>query len=480
MRTDEPVIQLRSVTKSFRSHRDRELTLKSLVLRGFRNNQKERAFLAIDSVDLDVHRGETIALIGHNGSGKSTLLKCIAGIYIPDAGNVRIDGRVSSVLELGSGFHPDLTGTENVFLNGALLGIPRNQLKREIDRIVEFSGLGEFMDQPIRTFSSGMYMRLGFSVAACVDAEVLLVDEVLAVGDEAFQRRCLERMGDLREQGRTIVIVSHGLAPLKLMCDRAAWLEHGRLLAVGNPGDIIDRYVETVMLAGREPGDASPSLEAGLSDAPAQNDAYVGYSGTGGNDKRADVLPEVEVLGAEGADPPGSSSAPLLPPLDRDGSASAAAAAERVFVFTGAGLISAAGEVVHQIRTGDPITVRLRYQNRTALPGTIIGVWFTRVDGVVIASATNTLRGLEVAGTEGAHELDVSFPVVPFLPGSFFLGVASTDARGERVYAHHARAARFDVAPRSDSEMIGLVAIAADWGKPSTVPFTSAGVDAND
>lgn len=461
MSTDAPAIQLRSVTKTFRRHRDRDLTLKSLVLRGF-HRKPASLFTAIDSINLDVRRGETIALVGHNGSGKSTLLKCIAGIYSPDSGALSINGRVSALLELGSGFHPDLTGTENVFLNGALLGISRTQLKRDIDKIVDFSGLGEFMDQPIRTYSSGMYMRLGFSVAASVDAEVLLVDEVLAVGDEEFQRRCLEKMSDLREQGRTIVIVSHGLAPLRAMCDRAAWLEHGKLLAVGKPGDIIDQYVETAGLSGSDPGPVS-SLEAGLTtaarhkeveseDVATNNDGARPYlvaeadDKSRGNETANEAEPDSRVdfraTGAHGSNPDN------LP-----------------FSFVGAGLVNDIGAVVHQVRTGDDLVVRVRWQNRKTLVDTVIGVWFTRVDGIVLASATNRSTSFEVASRPGFHELDIRFPAVPFLPGSFFLGVASTDARGERIFAHHARAARFDVAPGLQSDREGLVALTAVWAE---------------
>ena len=193
-----------------------------------------------------VSEGTSIAIIGGNGSGKSTTLKVIAGILEPDGGSISVDGRVSALLELGAGFHPELTGRENVFLNGSLIGLSRKYLRSNFDAIVAFSGLENAIDNPVKTYSSGMYARLGFAVAVNVDPDVLLIDEVLAVGDEEFQRRCAEKISELRSGGRTVVLVSHSLAHVQLLCDRALWLQDGHLMRDGSPSDVIDAYVSSV------------------------------------------------------------------------------------------------------------------------------------------------------------------------------------------------------------------------------------------
>ena len=197
-------------------------------------------------MSLAVPSGSMFALVGHNGSGKSTLLRVIAGIYKPTAGRVATVGRISALLELGAGFHPDLTGRENVYLNAAILGMTRKETDRLYGSIVEFSGLEEFVDTPVRHYSSGMYVRLGFAVAVHVDPHILMVDEVIAVGDAEFQRRCYEHFYKLRQKGTTIVIVTHGLGDVKSMCDEAAWLDHGSLRAVGAAPEIVTMYLDEV------------------------------------------------------------------------------------------------------------------------------------------------------------------------------------------------------------------------------------------
>jgi ABC-2 type transport system ATP-binding protein len=236
------------VWKRFRLYRDRNQSLKSTLLRRGRARYDE--FWALRGVSLSVPRGSTFALVGRNGSGKSTLLKCMARILRQERGTIAIDGRMSALLELGAGFHPELSGRDNVYLNGSILGLRRREVDAMFDEIVEFAGLARFIDTPVKNYSSGMYVRLGFSVAISVQPEVLLVDEVLAVGDEEFQRRCNERFADLRERGTTIVVVSHALDIVRRMCDLAAWLDGGGLRELGSTSEVVDAYVEDVQ-AGR-------------------------------------------------------------------------------------------------------------------------------------------------------------------------------------------------------------------------------------
>ncbi len=228
------------VGKRFRLYHERNQSLKAAVMRRGRASYED--FWALRDVSLEIPTGTTFGLVGTNGSGKSTLLKCIARILRPDEGSVRTQGKVAALLELGSGFHPELSGRENVYLNGSILGLSRRELEARFDDIVGFAGLERFIDTPVKNYSSGMYVRLGFSVAINVDPDVLLVDEVLAVGDAAFQRRCLEKFADFRRDGKTVVIVSHDAGSMKNMCDQVAWLDSGRVDRIGAPADVVDEY----------------------------------------------------------------------------------------------------------------------------------------------------------------------------------------------------------------------------------------------
>jgi len=233
------------VSKKFRLVHERNASLKATILRGRRTVAED--FWALRDVTFSVKAGQCFGLIGENGSGKSTLLKCLTGILRPEEGRVHTEGKISALLELGAGFHPELSGRENVFLNGAILGLSQKELRRRFDEIVEFAGITNFIDEPVKNYSSGMYVRLGFSVAINVDPDVLFIDEVLAVGDEAFQRKCNEKFAALRQQGKTIVLVSHGLSSVQNLCDEVAWFSHGQLMQVGDPRTVIEAYTDTVV-----------------------------------------------------------------------------------------------------------------------------------------------------------------------------------------------------------------------------------------
>jgi ABC-2 type transport system ATP-binding protein/lipopolysaccharide transport system ATP-binding protein len=238
-------IRVQGVSKKFRLERNRPSSIKEAVLRHGKHSDADD-FWVLRDINLDIPPGSFFGLIGHNGSGKSTLLRLMAGIHRPTTGTIESEGRLSALLELGSGFHPDLTGRENVYLNGAMLGLSRKQMAASMDQIIEFSGIGEFIDEPVKIYSSGMYVRLGFAVAVNVDPELLLVDEVIAVGDEEFQRRCMAHMNKLRAGGATIVLVSHNTNLMANLCDTLGWLDHGRLMMVGDPEEVIEAYLDHV------------------------------------------------------------------------------------------------------------------------------------------------------------------------------------------------------------------------------------------
>jgi ABC-2 type transport system ATP-binding protein len=235
-------IEVANVSKHFRLATEPTHSIKERVLKA--RKQKYRDFTALDDVSLDVENGSTVGILGHNGSGKSTLLKCVAGTMTPSAGTIRLRGRVASLLELGAGFHPELTGRENVYVNASFLGIARKDIERQLDEIVAFSELEGFIDQQVKYYSSGMYVRLGFAVAVNVDPDVLLVDEVLAVGDEIFQAKCLDRIRQFQTEGRTILFVTHSADLVRSLCTKAVVLHHGKLVADGPPGEAIRVYRE--------------------------------------------------------------------------------------------------------------------------------------------------------------------------------------------------------------------------------------------
>ena len=243
-------IEIEHVSKHFKLHHARADSLKERVI-SFRKATHEE-FWALRDISLHVDQGETVGLLGHNGSGKSTLLKCVAGIMRPTSGTIRKRGRTAALLELGAGFHGDLTGRENIYMNGSILGLSRPEIDRIFDDIVAFSEIEEFIDNQVKHYSSGMAARLGFAVAVNVEPEILLVDEVLSVGDEAFQRKCLERIKQFQREGRTILLVTHAVDMVRQICDRAAVLDHGNLVAVGAPGEAALAFREHLRRKGAE------------------------------------------------------------------------------------------------------------------------------------------------------------------------------------------------------------------------------------
>jgi lipopolysaccharide transport system ATP-binding protein len=235
------LIEFHNVSKSYHRHAG-QMLLRNHLTQFFQRGRLER-FFALKHVSFTLDRGESLAVIGSNGAGKSTLLGLVAGLSKPDEGAVRVNGQVAALLELGSGFHYDLTGRENVMLNAALLGLSRKRANQAFDAIVEFSGISEFIDEPLRTYSTGMVMRLAFAVAVHTDFQVLLIDEVLAVGDTAFQTKCFEKLHEFRNSGKTLLCVSHASGMVQRLCDRALWLDHGELIMTGSVADVSAAYV---------------------------------------------------------------------------------------------------------------------------------------------------------------------------------------------------------------------------------------------
>ncbi|MEL6893703.1 MAG: ABC transporter ATP-binding protein, partial [Actinomycetota bacterium] len=382
----------RDVHKTFRIHKERASSLKQLLVGGGRNRYDE--FVALDGVSFEVPTGQALGIIGHNGSGKSTLLKCMARILTPNSGSIDYSKRMAGLLELGAGFHPDLSGRDNVFLNAAILGMPRKEIANRFDEIVEFSGLGDFVESQVKTYSSGMYLRLAFSVAIHVDPELLLIDEILAVGDVAFQRKCMDRFVQFRDEGRTLIIVTHDTGSVRHFCDRAIWMDHGTIVEDGDPAPVIDRYTES-MLAGTIDS-ATGGIRRG--DGPVR-------------------VTDVEIAAAHGG----------------------------------------------PVRTGDDVTVRLRWQSDEAVRRPVFVVKIASSVGVEVTAPANTDGGTVIDEASGSGTVDVHFPRFDLLPGSYVLHTEVTGPGRTIVYDHLQDAAQFEVSAGSSSETKGLVTLRPGW-----------------
>lgn len=236
------VIKVNNVTKKFKVFYDKPMTLKERLV--FWNKKKFELRTVLEDINIEIKKGETVALIGTNGSGKSTLLKLMTKIIYPTSGNIKINGKVTSLLELGAGFHPDFTGRENIYFNASIFGLTAKEIDSRISAIIDFSELHDIIDNPVRTYSSGQYMRLAFSIAINVDADILLIDEILAVGDQRFQEKCYEKLMQLKEGGKTIVIVSHSLEAVKKICDRGIWIYDGKIQMDGSCEEVINEYIK--------------------------------------------------------------------------------------------------------------------------------------------------------------------------------------------------------------------------------------------
>ncbi|MFY0521838.1 ABC transporter ATP-binding protein [Archangium gephyra] len=304
MQESMDAIVIRDVVKSFRKRtiRGEYTTFKSELLRwlrGERQPEEARLITALRGINLTIPRGKTMGILGRNGSGKSTLLKIITGIYAPTTGTMEINGRISALLDLGAGFHPDFSGRENILINGIILGMSRAEVRERMDAIIAFSELGDFIDEPVRTYSSGMYMRLAFAVATHVDPDILIIDEILAVGDEHFSKKSLAKMTEFKKQGKTIVLVTHDLSTVANWCDCAAWLDGGRIREVGEPEKVIRHYQQALRLAEAQGTPLmAPALSPGGGALPGLQDTEASATAAPGTEEASAGLP-VEIRSVE-------------------------------------------------------------------------------------------------------------------------------------------------------------------------------------
>jgi len=422
----DPVV-IENVSKAYRryAYRRRFQSLKSVLLGRDRaiGASRSQVIQALDDVSFSVAAGETVGIIGSNGSGKSTLLKLIAGISRPTTGTVATDGRIAALIELGAGFHPEISGRENVFINGIMLGLSKQEIHRRFEEIVAFAGLEEFIDAPVKTYSSGMYMRLGFSVAVHVDPEILLIDEILAVGDEAFSHKCIERIRDFQRRGKTIVLVTHSLDMVEGLCDRAIWIDDGKLSDRGDPRRVIDAYLLDV---------------AGKEDAELQD--------------RADESPAIPEEAAP--QPVEAEAAPAEPEQRRWGT--------REMEITRVVLLDGEEKERFVYQSGAPLTISVDFEAHTEGEKDIVfGVGLFDAGGTCCYGTNTDIEGLRSGEVQsGPHTFAFTIDRLDLVPGTYSLDVAVHRKDGY-AFDYHRGLHSFRV--RSRLKDVGIVRLAHHW-----------------
>ena len=400
-------IEVRAVHKAYQkaSRRKQFATLKSALLSGslLKDLKPDQVFRALNGVTFDVPAGSTFGVIGRNGSGKSTMLKLIAGIGKPSSGSVHVTGRVSALIELGAGFHPEISGRENVFINGMMLGLSKREVAARFDDIVQFAGMQDFIEAPVKTYSSGMYMRLGFAVAIHVDPDVLLVDEVLAVGDEAFTHKCLDKFAELKRRGKTVLLVTHSLDLVSRFCDQALWLDGGVVRAQGDPQRVIDAYLLDVSAAENaalSSGSHQSQIASHQSEEPP--DMFAAAEGRWGS-REAEIV-AVDIVGPEGS--------------------------------------------THVIESGDRVEIRLRVDAHQPLDDVVAGVGIFNTAGVCCYGTNTQVDGAVPGRITGPGEIVVTFDRLDLIAGTYKLDVAVHRSSGA-PYDYHRQLYTFRVTSRS-------------------------------
>jgi ABC-2 type transport system ATP-binding protein len=407
-------VSITDVNKRFRLFHEKYTSLKERAIHLGKVPYEE--FWALKDINIEVETGETVGLLGHNGSGKSTLLKCIAGILQPTSGEIRTVGRMAALLELGAGFHPDLSGRENVFLNASLLGVSRKEVERKFDDIVAFAELEPHIDQQVKYYSSGMYVRLGFAVAVNMDPDILLVDEVLSVGDELFQRKCLDRVKLFQREGRTIVFVTHSVDQVRLICDRAVVLDQGEMVACGAPGPAIRTYREHLLERQRY----HEALVLGLVDA---NEPSTGA------ELPVTVLTHEEMRNLE-------------------------------VKITSVRFEYPDCESQRYVVSGDPLTIAIGYEASRAVDDLVVGVAVYDMEGRLLFGWNTDTIGVALGTVEGRGEISFGINSLPLLDGAYpvTIGIHSKDEA--TVYDWHEQRENFEV--MSSSRSVGVLELKVD------------------
>jgi ABC-type polysaccharide/polyol phosphate transport system ATPase subunit len=465
-------IEATNVSKVYRRYARKKqfATLKSALLKGslIRDLQPDETFPALRGVSFSVPKGCTYGIIGRNGSGKSTLLKCVAGITRPTEGTIRVDGRISALIELGAGFHPEISGRENVFINGIMLGLTKREIQRRFDEIVDFAELREFIDAPVKTYSSGMYMRLGFAVAIHVDPDVLLIDEVLAVGDQAFTAKCLDKFAEFRRRNKTILLVTHSLDLVERFCDRALWLDKGKTLAEGEPKRVVAAYLIDIQRA----------EEQQLARDEASTVAQVFADPDTVGPRHASPLPAV-AAGVK-PHPPGTADAASAP--SDDSSESVAAPADmfkategrwgsREVEITDVAFVGENGTPGHVFHSGEPLEIRLKTRAHQPTRDFVFGVGLFNADGVCCYGTNTSIEQLEPAEIRGDGEVRFRIASLELVEGTYKIDVAAHKLDGY-PYDYHRLLYTFRV--KSRTKDVGIYRPEHQWEFTPNIRFKSS------
>ncbi len=432
----ENAIEVSNITKSFKVFVDRGGTLKERAL--FSKRRKYNMRQVLKGISFEVKKGEAIGLIGHNGCGKSTTLKLLTRIIYPDTGSIEIKGRVSSLIELGAGFHPDLSGRENIYINASIFGLSRKEIDKRLEDIIAFSELEEFIDNPVRTYSSGMYMRLAFSVAINVDAEVLLIDEILAVGDANFQAKCFNKLREIKAKGTTIVIVSHSLGQIEQICERSIWIHEGVIREEGSPREVHPIYLDFMGQKRQEIAEKEAERIAAREEKNAQ-------------EAQAEAVEEsAEQTETEAAEP--TEVQETEPEVKRWGNGKAR--------ITKIDLLDKDGKKKTVFETGADITVKLHYKVSEKVEDAVIGIGVFRSDGVHCYGTNTRLDKMSYFELEKDGVAELKLKNVMLLPGIYTLDFAIESEIGIPVdYYREAVTVEF----YSTKDDVGLVRVEHDW-----------------
>ena len=435
-------VELHDVSKVYRryAYRRQFSTLKSALLKGSLASDlnPDEVFTAVSGVSLRVAGGSAFGIVGRNGSGKSTMLKLIAGITKPTSGHVQVHGRISALIELGAGFHPEISGRENVFINGVMLGLTKREIGQRFEEIVEFAELEEFIDAPVKTYSSGMYMRLGFAVAVHVDPDILIVDEVLAVGDEAFSLKCVDKFSEFKRRGKTILLVTHGLSMVERFCDEAVWLDQGQVRAQGDPRRVVHTYVDDV--------------ERGEEQLLAASDRKIREATRAGDGGAATV-----------ADQPISTEAP---PEDMFRAAQGRWGPGPVkiddVVFDGE------GGPTHVFHTGEAMTIRLKVHAPEPVADFVFGVSIFNAEGVCCYGTNTYLEEMRPDTMSGDGEVSFTIESLDLVEGTYKLDVAAHKRDGAQ-YDYHRLLYTFRV--KSHTKDAGIYRPRHRWSFTPNIKF---------
>jgi ABC-type polysaccharide/polyol phosphate transport system ATPase subunit len=443
-------IEVSHVSKVYRrySRRRQFATLKSALLSGslIRDLRPDETFPAVKDVTFTLPKGRTLGVIGRNGSGKSTMLKLVAGITKPTEGQVRVEGRISALIELGAGFHPEISGRENVFINGIMLGLSKRDITRRFDEIVEFAELQDFIDAPVKTYSSGMYMRLGFAVAIHVDPDVLLVDEVLAVGDEGFTHKCLDKFAEFKRRGRTILLVTHSLGLVERFCDDALWLDAGRMMAMGDPKRVVGAYITDV--------GHSEEQQLAAGDAKAQESVAVVSS----DEPAPAVLPDHPIETVEA-------------PADMFRATEGRWGSREVEITT-VRLVGPDGEPGHVFQSGQALTVRIGLRAPLAVDDFVIGVGIFNAEGVCCYGTNTNIEEWKAVRLFGDAEARFQIDSLDLVEGTYKLDVAVHKLDGY-PYDYHRLLYTFRV--KSRTKDVGIFRPRHAWRFSDNLELTRVG-----